>query len=87
LLFSIVFNFNEKVGDECIAVPHRYYVFEEDISLVVGKSHKERTLYLFNDLLLLAKMKKKNKYEVEFMKLLQNITIDAQESMFLVLCG
>lgn len=71
---------NSLIGDECIAAPHRYFVFEEDLSLVVGKSHKERTLYLFNDLLLLAKMRKKNKYEVEFMLMLTKITIEPHES-------
>eukprot|EP01127_Copromyxa_protea_P000464 TRINITY_DN1037_c0_g3_i1.p1 TRINITY_DN1037_c0_g3~~TRINITY_DN1037_c0_g3_i1.p1 ORF type:complete len:470 (+),score=91.03 TRINITY_DN1037_c0_g3_i1:62-1471(+) len=70
---------NSLIGEDCeIAAPHRSYVFEEELTLVVGKSHKEKTLYLFNDMLLLTKMKKK-KYEVERRILLINCTVDEKE--------
>ncbi|MCL4419585.1 PH domain-containing protein, partial [Patescibacteria group bacterium] len=45
------------------------------------KSHKEKTLYLFNDMLLLTKMKRKNKYEVERKILLINCKVDEKEGM------
>uniref|UniRef100_A0A6B2L0U6 DH domain-containing protein n=1 Tax=Arcella intermedia TaxID=1963864 RepID=A0A6B2L0U6_9EUKA len=63
-------------GDVCIALPHRRHVFEEDVMLVVGKSHKERTLYLFNDILLIAKLKKKNKYDVDVILALDKMEVD-----------
>jgi len=50
---------NSLTGDVCIALPHRRHVFEEDVMLVIGKSHKKQTLYLFNDILLVAKLRKK----------------------------
>jgi hypothetical protein len=67
---------NSLIGDVCIAQPHRRHVFEEYVMLVVGKNHKERTLYLFNDILLLAKMKKKNKYDVDVILQLDKISVD-----------
>jgi len=67
---------NSLIGDVCIAQPHRRHVFEEYVMLVVGKNHKERTLYLFNDILLVAKMKKKNKYDVDVILQLDKITVD-----------
>jgi len=64
-------------GDVCIAQPHRSYVFEEEVQLVVGKSHKERTLYLFNDILLIAIAKpKKKKYDVDAILPLEKMTVD-----------
>jgi len=67
---------NSLIGDVCIALPHRRHVFEEDVMLVLGKNHKERTLYLFNDILLVAKLKKKNKYDVDVILQLDKITVD-----------
>jgi len=43
---------------------------------VVGKNHKERTLYLFNDILLVAKLKKKNKYDVDVILPLDKLIVD-----------
>lgn len=65
-----------------IAEPHRRYVYEGEVSLLFAnnKPPKERLLILFNDVLLLAKPKKK-KYEIDFMHLLAEITIvDLEES-------
>lgn len=55
-------------------------MYEGDVQLVVApKIIKERHLYLFNDILLIAKLKKK-KYEVEYMYKLADISIDEVES-------
>jgi len=70
---------NQLTGSWDIAQPHRSYVFEEQLLLVVGKALKERVLYLFNDLLLLAKEKKKNKYEVERALALDKIEVDSYD--------
>ena len=66
------------VGSWELAQPHRSFVFEEKLLLVVGKALKERVLYLFNDLLLLVKEKKKNKYEVERSVALDKVTVGTQ---------
>jgi len=42
-----------------IAEPHRSYVFEDNMSLVFGRKLKIRKVYLFNDMLLVLKSKKK----------------------------
>jgi len=70
---------NSLAGDVCIALPHRRHVFEEDVMLVIGKNHKERTLYLFNDILLVAKLRKKNKYDVDTILPLDKINVDDLE--------
>lgn len=69
------------VGSD-IAEPHRRYVYEGEVLLITGnnKPPKSRLLILFNDVLLLAKPKKK-KYEIEFMYPLGEIEIiDLEES-------
>jgi hypothetical protein len=48
-----------------IAEPHRRYVYEGDVNIVIGKQQKERKLILFSDIILGVKLKKK-KYEVDF---------------------
>lgn len=70
---------NALLGTWDIAQPHRKYVFEEELLLVVGKAMKERSLFLFNDLLLLVKEKRKNKYEVERSVALDKITVDSYD--------
>lgn len=57
-----------------IAEPHRRYVYDNDIYLVVGKQHKERHMFLFSDILLLTKPRKK-KYDVELTLHLSKIKI------------
>eukprot|EP01125_Pyxidicula_operculata_P019343 TRINITY_DN7016_c0_g1_i1.p1 TRINITY_DN7016_c0_g1~~TRINITY_DN7016_c0_g1_i1.p1 ORF type:complete len:470 (-),score=87.12 TRINITY_DN7016_c0_g1_i1:43-1452(-) len=65
--------------DVYIAQPHRSYVFQEDLILVVGKQEKARTMYLFNDIVLIAKPRKKNKYQVHVIIPLDRITVDEME--------
>lgn len=49
-----------------IAEPHRRYVYEGTVVIEAGpKTFKERFMFLFNDLVIIAKPKKK-KYEVEW---------------------
>lgn len=60
-------------GDD-IALPHRRYVYEGDVLLVVGKQTKERSLFLFNDIIILAKLKKK-KYDVDANMALKGVKV------------
>lgn len=65
-----------------IAEPHRRYVYEGDVYLVVGhnKPNKNRSLILFNDILLLVKPRKK-KFDIAFLYELRNIeVVDDEES-------
>ena len=49
-----------------IALPHRRYVYEGAVVIETGpKTFKERAMFLFNDLVIIAKPKRK-KYEVEW---------------------
>lgn len=68
-----------------IAEPHRRYVYEGDAMLVVGKQTKERKLFLFNDIILGAKLKKK-KYEVDFKFYLKSLRVVDIEGMTKCFC-
>jgi hypothetical protein len=58
-----------------IAEPHRRYVYEGTVVIEVGpKTFKERAMFLFNDLVLLAKPKRK-KYEVEWSSKLSEVQL------------
>lgn len=63
-----------------IALPHRRYVYEGAVVLEAGpKTFKERVMFLFNDLVLIAKPKRK-KYEVEWSwKLTELEVVDTDE--------
>eukprot|EP01128_Nolandella_sp_AFSM9_P006069 TRINITY_DN3054_c0_g1_i1.p1 TRINITY_DN3054_c0_g1~~TRINITY_DN3054_c0_g1_i1.p1 ORF type:complete len:673 (-),score=182.73 TRINITY_DN3054_c0_g1_i1:85-1896(-) len=57
-----------------IAEPHRRFVYEDELFVVVGKSLKERTMYLFSDILLVTKPKKK-KFDVDALVKLEKLTV------------
>ena len=63
-----------------VAEPHRRYVYEGTVAVEVGtKIFKERSMFLFNDLVIVAKPKKK-KFEVEWSaKLTELSLIDSDE--------
>lgn len=59
-----------------IAEPHRRYVYEGIVFVESGpKTSKERAMFLFNDLVIVAKPKRKNKYEVEWSAKLSEVTL------------
>ena len=63
-----------------IAEPHRRYVYEGTVVIEVGpKTFKERSMFLFNDLVLIAKPKRK-KFEVEWSSKLSEVQlVDSDE--------
>jgi len=62
-----------------IAEPHRKFVFEGEVNLLLGpKTLKPRKLFLFNDILLITKLKRK-KYEVLHKLNLKQITVQDVE--------
>jgi len=52
-------NFLGPHVDFAIAEPHRSFVFEDNVNRVIGRTLKLRKVYLFNDMLLVLKSKKR----------------------------
>lgn len=63
--------------DTILAAPHRRYVFEGEVSrLFNGKYVKDRYCYLFNDLFLCCKPKKKGKLEIDFKEPIETLKLE-----------
>lgn len=75
--------------DTLLALPHRRYVYEgEAIRYFGGKNGKERICFLFNDLFLCCKTKKKGKLEVDFKEPLETLKVEDlpnQEGFFFLI--
>lgn len=59
-----------------LAQPHRRFVHEDDVQLVTGKTVKDRRLFLFNDILLCTRPKKRDLYRFEFLEPLGTLRIE-----------
>ncbi|KAL6061286.1 FYVEtype Zn finger-containing protein [Balamuthia mandrillaris] len=59
-----------------LARPHRRFVYEGDVILVVGRTHRERHMFLFNDVLLCVHLKKKARgYKIDFLEPLETLQV------------
>lgn len=68
---------NQLSDDTQLALPHRRYVYEGECDIVHGRNSKERYCFLFNDLILCCKNKKKGKaLEIDFKEPLETITVE-----------
>jgi len=64
-----------------LAQPHRRFVYEGDVFLIVGKALKERRLILFNDVLLCTKKKHKNNLKVDFLEPLEMLRVEEPDDL------
>jgi len=64
---------NSLSDDIHLALPHRRFVYEGDVIIVHGKSYKERHCYLFNDLFVCCKSKRK---KLDFKDPLETIIVE-----------
>ena len=67
--------------DTQLALPHRRYIYEgEAIRIYAGRNFKERYCYLFNDLFLCCKTKKKGKLEIDFKEPLKTLKVEDMQN-------
>jgi len=59
-----------------LAQPHRRFVYEGDVMSIVGKTQRERRLFLFNDILLCAQPKKNRGLNVDFLEPLETLRLE-----------
>lgn len=59
-----------------LAQPHRRFVYEGDVMSVVGKTHRERRLILFNDILLCVQAKKYKGLKIDFLEPLETLRVE-----------
>jgi hypothetical protein len=74
---------NNLTDDIHLALPHRRFVYEGDVLLMQGKSYKERYCYLFNDLLVCCKSKRR---KLDFKEPIERIIVEDlpdEEGLFL----
>ena len=69
-----VLSIQNNIEDEIhLALPHRRYVYEGEVLLINGKNAKERYCYLFNDLFVCCKAKRK---KLDFKEPLETIIVE-----------
>jgi len=76
-----VLQIQESLSDgRSIAVPHRKFIMEDDVLCYEkgrkGELEKERRLFLFNDLLLVTKRKKDNKFHIKAVEPLETLMVE-----------
>lgn len=59
-----------------LAQPHRRFVHEDDIQLVSARAAKDRHLFLFNDVILCTRPKKRELYRFDFLEPLGTLRIE-----------
>lgn len=66
---------NNMSDDINLALPHRRYVYEGEILLIHNRASKERYCYLFNDLFVCCKAKRK-KLDIDWKEPLETIVVE-----------
>lgn len=66
---------NNMSDDINLALPHRRYVYEGEVLLIHNRTSKERYCYLFNDLFVCCKAKRK-KLDIDWKEPLETIVVE-----------